>query len=142
MSSMYCIYRHFGKNGGLLYIGYSSDLLSRTNGHKNNSRWFIKVTRIEIEHFKTRDDALKAEAKAIIEERPIYNNKTQRQIPGDIQYLRSHIFGAGDYQQFLVISDRRKFKIRNLARAGTKYKEIAKTFAISIPRVSQIVNGK
>jgi hypothetical protein len=67
------LYRHFDKDGNLLYVGISIDAFKRWKQHRNDSEWFDKITLVKIETFPTRDDALLAEQVAIIEERPQYN---------------------------------------------------------------------
>lgn len=68
------LYRHFDKNGTLLYIGISISAIYRFGVHTELcSDWIEKTTRIEIERFLIRQDALEAEKKAIINERPLYN---------------------------------------------------------------------
>jgi hypothetical protein len=59
------LYRHFDKNGCLLYVGISLSTLARLSQHKRDSAWFSKITRIEIEHFPNLGAALHAERKAI-----------------------------------------------------------------------------
>lgn len=68
------LYRHYDVDGNLLYVGVSADALDRYSGHKaKKSEWIHLVSRIEITHYNTRSDALKAEKSAIVNERPPYN---------------------------------------------------------------------
>ena len=68
------LYRHFDKNGTLLYIGISISAIYRFGVHTELcSDWIEKTTRIEIERFLIRQHALEAEKKAIINELPLYN---------------------------------------------------------------------
>ncbi len=69
----HCLYRHFDKDGNLLYIGTSLSVMSRTSHHHKISPWFNKITSITIERFPGRYDAARAEKKAILEEYPIHN---------------------------------------------------------------------
>ena len=69
----HCLYRHFDKDGKLLYIGTSISVMSRTSHHHKISPWFNKITSITIERFPGRYDAARAEKKAILEEFPVYN---------------------------------------------------------------------
>ncbi len=57
----------------LLYIGLSSSLFARTRDHERGSRWFTKVTRIDVKWFETRDAAAIAETKLIRKYKPPYN---------------------------------------------------------------------
>lgn len=67
------LYRHFGENGGLLYVGVSNDPILRTKQHSKTARWWEDVEYITLEKFPDRDSALRAESRAIISERPRYN---------------------------------------------------------------------
>jgi excinuclease UvrABC nuclease subunit len=69
-----CLYRHFDKDGRLLYVGASANPFQRMQYHSNLAVWFREIARVELEHFPCRDDALEAEAKAIKLERPKYNS--------------------------------------------------------------------
>lgn len=72
------LYRHFDKNGVLVYVGISNSALLRTANHRDQSKWFDQVVRIEIERFPSRADALAAEEKAIITEKPTFNLRCGR----------------------------------------------------------------
>lgn len=72
------LYRHFDKNGQLLYVGIAWTSVERLmNGHRSNSHWFNDIVRIEIERFETREDARKAELEAIDKEKPVHNIVTK-----------------------------------------------------------------
>lgn len=68
-----CVYRFYDVAGSLLYIGYSSELLTRLTGHRLQSPWFPKVATVKVEHYATREEAKLAEKAAIECERPRYN---------------------------------------------------------------------
>lgn len=72
-NSPHQLYRHFGENGELLYIGISLSVTTRLGQHRLTSPWFEKISRIEVEHFSNRIDALNAEKKAIKSESPKFN---------------------------------------------------------------------
>ena len=78
---MNCLYRHFDKNGILLYIGISMNLFARLKAHQKQSHWFNLIDRIEIKHFETREEVLMAEKLAIQKERPLYNKIYREAIP-------------------------------------------------------------
>jgi hypothetical protein len=68
------LYRHFDGGGRLLYVGIAWTSLERLmNGHRSGSHWFDQITRIEIERFPSRVDALAAEKAAIRDEKPMFN---------------------------------------------------------------------
>lgn len=66
-----CLYRMFGKRGGLLYIGKTTRPHLRFKSHAKEKAWWRQVARIELEHFE--DGLSKAEVRAIKQERPRYN---------------------------------------------------------------------
>jgi len=68
------LYRHFDREGTLLYVGISYNSVERLmKGHKQNALWFDQVTKIEIERFPSRSEALRAEKEAIKTDRPRHN---------------------------------------------------------------------
>lgn len=67
------LYRHFDKNGKLLYVGVSTSALKRLAEHKQSSHWYYEITNVTIENFDSRDAVLKAEREAIIKEKPLHN---------------------------------------------------------------------
>lgn len=67
------LYRHFDKDGALVYVGISNSALKRTMNHRSQSKWFDIVVRIEIERFPDRETALAAEEAAIQNEKPLLN---------------------------------------------------------------------
>ncbi len=69
----FCLYRHYDKDGKLLYIGRSNSFFNRNSQHKTKSYWFKKICNINIEHFKNRNELIFIEEKSIKEEKPLYN---------------------------------------------------------------------
>lgn len=67
------VYRHWGKNKELLYIGSSKNVDRRTTQHKHTTQWWNEIKDITIEKYEDIQDARKAEAKAIKKEKPKYN---------------------------------------------------------------------
>lgn len=66
------LYRHFGPDDELLYIGIATNALRRMSGHAT-AQWAHRVRRITIEMHPSREAALRAEGEAIHAERPLYN---------------------------------------------------------------------
>jgi len=66
------LYRHFDKHGRLLYVGVSMNVFSRFLQHAKRAE---PVVRMEVQTYGTRKEALRAEKKAITEEKPIYNTQ-------------------------------------------------------------------
>jgi hypothetical protein len=67
------LYRHYHPNGDLLYVGISLEPLKRQQTHAKGARWRNMITRILIEPFATREEALAAEEAAIRNEFPRFN---------------------------------------------------------------------
>lgn len=67
------LYRHFGADGALLYVGLSATPLRRTREHVAGSDWRDLISRVEIEYLHTRADAEAAERAAIKAEAPRFN---------------------------------------------------------------------
>lgn len=68
-----CLYRHFDKAGTLLYVGIARDHQSRLKAHSRYAEWRYSIATVTVEYFDTREDAAKAEVKAIKTESPLHN---------------------------------------------------------------------
>jgi len=75
------LYRHYDQQENLLYVGISLAAMNRLATHERNANWFSKITRVDMERFSDRKQALIAEKEAIKSENPlhniIHNSKTQ-----------------------------------------------------------------
>lgn len=67
------LYRYFGDNEKLLYVGITSSMHSRFIDHSKGAKWHRLVRNVSVEHFEKRSEALAAEKKAIKEEGPQFN---------------------------------------------------------------------
>ena len=67
------LYRHFDKDGDLLYVGISLSPLARTKKHKEVAGWYREVATITIEWLPSKMEALEAETQAIRREKPKHN---------------------------------------------------------------------
>jgi hypothetical protein len=67
------LYRHFDKNGNLLYVGVSLNAIERTISHRDKSHWYNDIARIEIEWHHSRSAAYYHQKQAIQREHPRYN---------------------------------------------------------------------
>jgi len=76
------LYRFFNANGALLYIGISLSAVHRASQHKGDKAWWSDVSKMTVERISgTRADALAAERRAIVQEKPLHNvvhNGTRR----------------------------------------------------------------
>lgn len=69
------LYRHYDKNGDLLYVGISLSAVYRLSQHRNSSHWYNDIAKVTIENCDNKVDALKAELMAIKNEKPRWNIK-------------------------------------------------------------------
>ena len=70
------VYRLYDSFGCVLYIGCTTNLLSRLRSHaagQRPSRWWPEVARWTFELFDSLEEGLQAEARAIVAERPLHN---------------------------------------------------------------------
>lgn len=67
------LYRLYGSDGRLLYIGVTHSLKERFGQHAADKPWWPDVARRTVEWHGDRDLVLAAEAEAIEGERPAYN---------------------------------------------------------------------
>ncbi len=72
MRRRYNLYRHFGQDGKLLYVGISISALARLAAHKE-SAWFNDIATVTFTRCRGRLDALRAERVAIRREMPTHN---------------------------------------------------------------------
>jgi hypothetical protein len=70
---MTILYRFYGENNALLYIGISDKWISRMKQHSYDKPWFEDVETVRIQRFSSRPDALAAERAAIHAEHPKHN---------------------------------------------------------------------
>jgi predicted GIY-YIG superfamily endonuclease len=67
------LYRHYDKDGRLLYVGIARNSVARFWQHGKNSPWFDQVCRVATEIYPSREQAVAAERRAMALENPIYN---------------------------------------------------------------------
>lgn len=73
MRQPHVLYRFFGDDGALLYIGITVNPVGRFAAHSTQKPWWQEVRRIDMECFDSREEVLAAEAAAIIAEHPVHN---------------------------------------------------------------------
>lgn len=121
-----CLYRHFDDAGQLLYVGISLKHLERLAQHRRNAHWYDRIKRIEIERFPTWEEALAAEAKAIIDERPECNIAPgctpQEQFTDILDRFDPHELQSG-YGKRLVETYRRLIGPRSYKKPISQQKE-------------------
>lgn len=84
MEQDHALYRFFGADGALLYIGIALQPFARMGQHRREKSWWGEVATVAIEHHVSRADALAAERLAIKAERPRYNVVHNRDRPSVI----------------------------------------------------------
>lgn len=73
------LYRHFNERGDLLYVGISLSAINRLGQHADHAAWFKTISKVTIESFATRNEALDAERNAIHKENPKHNIKHKKE---------------------------------------------------------------
>lgn len=67
------LYEFYDKNNILLYVGISASAMARLSQHRDDKCWYYDIKRVEMQHYKTREIALKKEKQAIKNKNPLYN---------------------------------------------------------------------
>jgi len=98
------LYRHFDKDGKLLYVGIALSVIDRLRSHRGCSFWFHDISTITIEKFSTRKEVLDAEKIAIKNENPSHNimhslEKNKMSIRAIRQELLDHAFGISNQRE-------------------------------------------
>ena len=69
---MTTLYRYYDERDRLLYVGVTDSASSRQRAH-STARWWPLVERSTFTHYESRDEALAAETRAIVDESPVFN---------------------------------------------------------------------
>jgi hypothetical protein len=72
---MNTLYRFYGADDLLLYIGLTCNPGQRFMHHRDNKEWWSEIIRIALEQFPDREALVAAERAAIKAEKPLYNIK-------------------------------------------------------------------
>lgn len=86
------LYRHYDRDGVLLYVGISVDPEAREKSHRASSPWWEFVASSDVDWYLTEVDAAFAERRAITDEGPIFNKagaQSERNARA-IHYLVAH----------------------------------------------------
>lgn len=73
MKDNYIVYKYFGEDNVLLYVGITCDMRRRLLEHKLYDRWFKEVTNIEVSTYLSRNESHIYEIYYISNEKPKYN---------------------------------------------------------------------
>jgi hypothetical protein len=67
------LYRWFDEKDQLLYVGISQSAFLRASQHRSGSEFYPLATKMLVQKCVSRNDALQAEAEAILQENPLFN---------------------------------------------------------------------
>lgn len=76
------LYRFYDAAECLLYVGITQDLDGRWSVHSRIQPWWLDVARRDFEWIASREEADRAEARAIVHEKPVYNRTHSQQTNG------------------------------------------------------------
>lgn len=114
MSKKTSLYRHWNADGDLLYVGISLSALYRLSQHRQNADWYDDISEVTIQHFNSREEALRAERLAIQSECPAHNIKHNQPANDNIPSARPDAIalyivrttGTKEFQGILWASER------------------------------------
>ena len=135
------VYRHFDKEGQLLYVGASSNVLQRTVAHSVGSDWFEQVHMIKLERFDSYEDMLLAEKQAIAAENPLYNIRDAFDSNGKPKMLRRPPVRYPPTEEAKKTAEYVAMKIRLGGTERHNLNEIAKGANMNILTVNKILDG-
>lgn len=95
------LYRHFNKDGVLLYVGISLNAITRLMAHRDNCHWWNEIASITIESFPDRNSVRDAERMAIYNEKPLHNIKLKAWEP-EKEKIKPEILGALNDQVYFI----------------------------------------
>ena len=98
------LYRHFGEDGELLYVGISLSAVARLSAHNQSATWANSIRRVEIQAFPDRRLAELAEATAIQNERPKHNIRGYRPI-GSMDLITAARAEAPESEDVKILCD-------------------------------------
>lgn len=104
------LYRLFGAENVLLYVGITTNPASRWREHANIKTWWPLVARREVEWHDNRADALAAEAAAICDENPMYNILRRPYRPFGRLVPTAHSTRSGDVACVSIQSARQQLR--------------------------------
>ena len=96
------LYRHFSASGDLLYVGISLNPPKRFSQHSERSMWWDLTTRVDIEWFDSRREALAAERAAIKTENPAFNVCHRRATKQEPVFFHTFKDGRINFQGHVV----------------------------------------
>lgn len=91
------LYRYWDVRGELLYVGVAGNPDVRWREHRGRSEWAKFSEDRQVEWFESRRDALKAEAAAIWNERPVFNIAGSR--PGAHRWRAAYLAEFAEFER-------------------------------------------
>lgn len=79
------LYRHFDHDGALLYVGISLSAVARLRQHMDVSHWSNEISRVDVQWFGTRAEAMDAERRAVQDEAPVHNMRLRKRKRSPVQ---------------------------------------------------------
>jgi predicted GIY-YIG superfamily endonuclease len=83
------LYRFFGSDGALLYIGITSNVRNRWSRHSKHRLDWQLIASATMEHYPSRAEVLEAEKAAIRSERPLWNKVHNRRSLAEVWALHA-----------------------------------------------------
>jgi hypothetical protein len=137
------VYRVFGEEHLLLYIGMTNSIPIRWNGHEAVQPWWDELRSLTVEWYESRPEADAAEEAAIRAERPKYNvtylkpslvkrGERKRQEPAPVDWENFEVEPRADDEDLLEIEGIAKMTQMTVAslRNALKYTEGPEGFTI------------
>ena len=84
------VYRCFGEDDSLLYVGVSKNVKNRLSYHQANAVWYDQMQRHTVDRYRCRQDAENAEMRAIRCEKPLHNVVGRKE-----EYVSDYFFRLG-----------------------------------------------
>ncbi|MFD0053017.1 GIY-YIG nuclease family protein [Streptomyces sp. NPDC127168] len=107
------VYRIFGDDQRLLYIGSSERPRQRWHEHRNRTDWWPQARAYSLTWLASRDSAFKAEQKAIVTERPVFNFVWQcREAPAPRQLDSEEVRRVADALEAVERIEDREERVR------------------------------
>lgn len=129
MAERTSVYRLYGADDQLLYVGIAKRFGSRWEQHAKEQPWWDQVDHQTVNWFASREDALLAEKRAIHEEMPVYN---KRDSPWEA-------VAKDDGTGFYVIP---KVRATSKSRSGNRHKHQLTAWHSSIPGLAEWIRAE
>ena len=140
---MYFIYRHYSKDGTLLYVGLSANVIRRhklhSYGSKTTSPWFDDVRKVTFEMIEAnKAEALDAEREAIAHGKPLFNKVKKHSNRLSEQTLAEQIEHEAIRSEYAKAIEVRRAEVRQMKQSGMTWQTIGNVLGITRQRAQQI----